>query len=354
MEIIDSSIIAGFPTIVLLLIIAVFLATLSKGADLLVEEAVALSIRWGVSSVVIGATIVSLGTTLPEAAVSVMSAVRGNPELALGNAVGSIIADTGLILGLAALIRPLPLQREVVNRQGWIQVGSGFLLVFACFPWSHPGAVFESGGGLPRMMGWIFVVLLFLYLYLSIRWTQGVASPIEGKGHTAGGVTVSEVDEARRSTGLIVLKLLLGIGLVVVSSQILIPAVEETALRFNVPDAIIAATLVAFGTSLPELVTALTAVRRNHGELAVGNVIGADILNVLFVAGTSAAVTPGGLIASAYFFEFLFPAMLVLLIVFRIGIWVARTHLTRPFGALMIGIYVAVTVLSYVLGVGIH
>ncbi len=341
-----TSFLAGLPLYVLFIIICVFLYVLGKGADILVEEAVALSVRWGVPTVLIGATIVSLGTTFPEMAVSVMSAIRGNPGLALGNAVGSIIADTGLILGLAAIMKPLPLRKEIVNRQGWIQVASGILLVLACFPWGNPGQVFTVGGNLPQWMGFVFVGLLVAYIYFSIRWSRNGQAPEE-----AG---VLENSDKNSNTWVVFFKLLFGLALILVSSQILIPSVEETAYRLKVPDAIIAATLVALGTSLPELVTAITSVRRGHGELAVGNVIGADILNVLFVAGIAASVTPVGLEATAYFFRFLFPAMLLLLIVFRIGIFVSKTHLTRPFGVIMLAIYAGVTVLSYFLGVDIH
>jgi cation:H+ antiporter len=107
---------ASLPWIPLFLLMLLTLYTLSKGADILVEEVVRLSERWGIPKVLIGATIVSLGTTTPEAAVSVLAAVQGSAELALGNAVGSILCDTGLILGLSALIAPLPLDRAIVNR----------------------------------------------------------------------------------------------------------------------------------------------------------------------------------------------------------------------------------------------
>ena len=126
-------------TIWLFVIIAITLYLLGKGADILVDEAVTLSTRWGIPQTLIGATIVSLGTTTPEAAVSVFAAVQGDPDIALGNAVGSIICDTGLILGTAALIAPLPLNRKIVNRQGWLQLGAGFLLVIACLPFGSLG-----------------------------------------------------------------------------------------------------------------------------------------------------------------------------------------------------------------------
>jgi cation:H+ antiporter len=315
------------------------LYVLGKGADLLIDEAVVLSEHWGVPKVLIGATIVSLGTTTPEAAVSVLAAVRGSADLALGNAVGSIICDTGLILGIAALIAPLPLDRAIVNRQGWVQLGSGVLLIVACLPFTALGTTLSTGGRLPQMAGLGFLGLLVIYLWFSIRWTRGgsASSLSDGTGIEDTG-----------STWIALVKLIVGIGIVVGSSWILIPAVHEAAVRLHIPESIIAATLVAFGTSLPELVTAVTAARRGHGELAVGNVVGADILNVLFVAGAAAAVTAGGLPASSYFFRLLFPAMLVVLVVFRCGIFLSGSTLKWPFGLVLIGMYIAVTVLSYV------
>lgn len=329
------------PLAVLGLIIAVSLYVLAKGADLLVDEAIALAKLWGVSPVVIGATVVSLGTTLPEAAVSVSAALSGNPDLALGNAVGSIITDCGLILGLAALIAPLPINRAVVNRQGWIQFGAGVLLVLLATPWGNLGGTFSVGGVVPQWAGFVLVALLVVYLVYSLRSAR------------RGGVTLlEEVDEAApaaRSPWKVFFLLTAGIALVVGASQVLIPAVEIGAVRIGVPQAVIAATLVAFGTSLPELVTALNAVRRGHGELAIGNVIGADILNVLFVAGVSAAATPTGLIATPHFFKILFPGMLLLLLTFRIGVIFQRDHLGRGFGAVLLLLYLLVMGASYLI-----
>lgn len=330
-----------WPLWALLLVSAVCLLTIGKGADLLVDEAVSLSAKWGVPPTVIGATIVSLGTTLPEAAVSVAAAIGGNPKIALGNAVGSIIADSGLILGLACMLSPLPLNRAVVNRQGWLQVAAGVLLVLACIPWSSPTVALTEGGNLSQFMGWVFVVLLGGYLYVSFKWSKGAV----GTGDES-----LQIDQGPLPK--VLGKLVLGIVLVLVSAQVLIPSIEEVAARLGVPQVILAATLVALGTSLPELVTALTAVRKGHGEIAVGNVIGADILNVLFVAGVAASVTPGGLTAAPQFFTILFPGMLLLLILFRVGIAVNRTHLSRSFGVLLLVVYLIVTASGYVFGDG--
>ena len=324
-----------FPIIALLGIIAVALAILGKGADLLVEEAVTLSIRMGVSKVIIGATVVSLGTTLPEVTVSVMSAINGNPELALGNAVGSIICDTGMILGIAALIGTVPLERRLLNRQGYVQLGAGALLIIGCLPFSHLSSAFDLGGRLPQAAGFLFLVLLGFYLWISTRWAKGFGSESPVESHEKGSLFV------------VIIKIIVGLAMVILSSDILIPAVEETARRAHVPDSVIAATLVAFGTSLPELVTAIASVRKGHGELAVGNVIGADVLNVLFVAGASAAVTPAGLVASPNFFKVLFPAMMIILLIFRLSVVFSKDVLPKWAGFALLGSYGAYLVLSF-------
>jgi cation:H+ antiporter len=334
------------PLWLLLAIIVVFLVTLAKGADILVDQAVLLSTRWGVSPIVIGATIISLGTTLPEAAVSVAAALAGNPGLALGNAVGSIICDTGLILGLALLIGPIPLDKRIVNRQGWMQVGAVFLLIALCFPWLAPSLAFSTGSALPQWGGILLLVLLVVYLIWSVWFFRKLGPDptvplpeIESTGAAAAAITANP--------WWILLKLMLAIAVVVLSAQILIPAAQESAVRMNIPPSIIAATLVAFGTSLPELVTVISSVRKGQGGLALGNVIGADILNVLFVAGAAAAVTSGGLHAGPDFFKLLFPGMALLIIILRVAIMLSGKHLHRSTGFLLLGSYIIVTVLAF-------
>ena len=194
---------------VLLVIIGVLIFILGKSADLLVEESVVISIRWGMPRVLVGATIVSLGTTFPEAAVSVLAAIKGRPGLALGNAVGSIICDTGLILGLAALMSPLPLRRDIVNRQGWLQLGAGFLLVLSCLPYGSLGNTFSDGGNLPRFMGFVFLFCLVAYMWLSIRWAR--------QGDGGEGFEPLEVSEGDNNTAAIAAKFLFAITLVILS-----------------------------------------------------------------------------------------------------------------------------------------
>lgn len=329
-----------FPLPLLLLVIVASILCLGKAADVLVEEAVSLSLRWGVPKMIIGATLVSLGTTLPEVSVSVLSALEGNPGIALGNAVGSIICDTGLILGIAILISPPSIDKRLVNRQGWIQVGAGFLLFFAAMPWLDLRSALTVGGKITQATGFFFLVLLAVYIYMSIRWSR--TKPGEAE---AGIDDTNEVDHS--NVLIVVVKLLIAIAVVILSSQVLIPAVEITAKILYIPDAIIGATLVAFGTSLPELVTAIQASRRGHSELAIGNIIGADILNVLFVSGAAAAVTANGLEAPKNFFYFYFPAMLLVLIVFRVGIHFSKDTIKRPIGVILLIIYVFATIAGY-------
>lgn len=321
-----------FPTVVLFVIIAGFLWSLAKGADILVDEAVSLSLHWGIPKAIIGATIVSLGTTLPEVTVSVFAALGGNPDLALGNAIGSIIVDTGLILGLAAMIGELPVDESILNRQGKIQLLVGVLLAIACLPFFSDGVT----GNIPQWMGFVFIGLLVFYLYFSMKWSK--MSGIEKN---------EELKEERAPIYMQLIKLLFGIVLVILSSKVLIPAVEVTAFRVGIPQAIIAATLVAFGTSLPELITALTAVRKGHGELAVGNIVGADILNVLFVIGSAAAVTSVGLNVPAAFYKLQIPTMLLVLVLFRVFAKSKGNTISRKEGFLLFLFYIVYLVLNF-------
>ena len=251
---------------------------------------------------------------------------------------GSIICDTGLIIGAASLISPLSLDKRVVNRQGWLQVGAGMLLVLASLPYAALFWGVPPVGRIPRPMGVLFVCLLILYLFESIRWSratmEGLTDEVEGPSK---GVLVP----------ILLLKLTIGVILIILSSRVLIPSVEISALRIGIPQGIIAATLVALGTSLPELATAITAARRGHGELAIGNVIGADILNVLFVVGVSASVTKGGLEVPRGFYFLQLPAMLIILFTFK-GITHFEKKAIKPAqGIFLLFFYLGYILISY-------
>ena len=319
-----------------LMVLVVSLFTLSKGADWLVDSAVALSLKWGMPKMVIGATIVSLGTTLPEASVSTLAAIKGNADLALGNAIGSIIADTALIIGLAAMLGTVPVDKRLIRRQGTVQFSAALLLTLVSLPFFSPG----REGKIYQWMGWIFVVLLACYMYISFHWA---------KESMKGGEQKPVEEKKQKPLWLLLAWLAAGIAVVVLSSKVLIPAVEVSAIKIGIPQSIIAATLVAFGTSVPELVTAITAVRKGHGELAAGNIIGADILNVLFVLGVAAAVTPSGIRVPVEFYYLQFPTMLLVLGIFRFCSTRQRSVITRVQGAVLFIFYAAYIILNFTL-----
>lgn len=346
----------------LLAIMLVTTACLIKGADWLVDGASGIAYRLGISKVIVGATVVSLGTTSPEAAVSVMAAWSGNPGLALGNAVGSVIADSGLIFGLACLLTVLPADRFVLTRQGWIQFGAAVLLAVICYlTYAISGADAQLG----RPIGILFLILLAAYMAISIRWSthHPTAEPFQHpEDLTAVTPATGKVKEEADRTAVAWLSGLIVVGLliVLVASHVLVSSVTVVAARWGVPQVVIAATVVALGTSLPELATAVASIVKGHKELLVGNVIGADILNVLFVIGASAFAAPLPLLSieadakvPALFLYLHLPTMLLILVLFRIFIAraVRRGAFSRWMGAPLLAIYVAYLVAQFVITV---
>jgi cation:H+ antiporter len=330
----------GYPSWLLLVITAVCIFVLSKGADWMIDGVVHLARRTGLPRIVIGATILSLGTTTPEAFVSVMAAWMGNPGLALGNGVGSIIADTGLIFGLTCLLTRVPMNRFILNRTGWVQVGSATLLVIiSVAAWiSNPG-----GPVLSRSVGILFLVLLAGYMYVTYLWA------IQGAGSAFAD---DEIDLSKLSSlTKCWLMLIAGLVMVVASARVLVADAAELAVRFGMPEDVIAATIVAFGTSLPELMTAIASIRKGHPEIMVGNVIGADVLNCLFVIGAAAAAKP--LAVPPNFFTFHFPAMVLILYPFRAFIFMNRDgYFKRWQGGWLLGIYLVYVATQYIFSVG--
>lgn len=338
----------GLPQWALLGITAVAILVLVKGSDWLVDGASGLAYRFGISKVIVGATVVSLGTTSPECAVSVMAAWSGEPGLALGNAIGSIIADSGLIFGLGCLFATLPADRYVLQRQGWVQFLAGWLLALLVYgSWWFLGDAASIG----RWAGLLFLALLVGYMLQSIRWSRRHR---EGEPFQMD----EEADAERKrhqSFALLLVLLVLGLVLVIAASRGMVLSVTELAeVHWHVPKVVIAATLVALGTSLPELVIGLTSIRKGHAEILVGNVIGADILNVLFVVGASAAAAPLPVIETEARVPHIallvhIPTMLLILVLFRLFIHSAtrRGNFRRWYGIPLVGIYALYTLLQY-------
>ncbi len=335
---------------VLALIGAAAMLAIIKGADMLVEGASGFALRLGMSKVIVGATIVSLGTTSPECAVSVMAAWRGQSGLALGNATGSIIADTGLIFGIGCLLMALPISPFILRRQGWVQFGAGCGLAGLCYlAWWISGADAQ----LSRWVGVLFLAALVWYIWASVRW---------GRQHAEIAEHVHEEPEEliersghdpwwKLSTFFV-----LGLLLVILFGHVLIECIKEAATQMHVPEVVISSTIVAFGTSLPELVVGVTAIRKGHPTLLIGNVIGADILNVLFVIGASAAATPLRIIEPTAAIPTIFlvlhlPTMLLVLVLFRVFIFQAlrRGSFHRSHGVVLVSLYALYLLMNLIL-----
>jgi cation:H+ antiporter len=261
-----------------------------------------------------------------------LAAWKGDPGLALGNAVGSIIADTALIFGLCCAIKRLPMDRFVLNRHGWLQLGAGSLLTALCLgAWALSGDLHNAV--LPRAAGGVLLALLVGYMYVSVRWGRRHPQMIPDEADAPA----SRV-RRKRAAAVNLLVLIAGLGLVVFGSEALVGSAEEICRRHGVPEAVLAITLVALGTSVPELVTAIASLIKGHEDLSIGNIIGADILNVLFVTGGSSAAAPLH-VAPAFFFLYL-PTMMVVLLLFRTYVLMGRDRFQRWQGALLVAVYV--------------
>ena len=229
------------------------------------------------------------------------------------------------------------MQKFILNRTGWVQVGAATLLVFLAV-----GASLISEGRpvLGRGVGALLLALLVGYLYAAYRWARqsGEEEEAESYGESWG-------------VGLCITCTLLGLLAVVASSRVLVPCAAEGAMRLGVPQDIIAATLVAFGTSLPELMTGISAVRKGHPQIMVGNVVGADVLNCLFVIGAAAVARP--LEVPPNFFYFHFPAMLVILYSFRVFIFMNKDGWFKRWqGGWIFSLYLIYLVLQYAFNLG--
>ena len=309
------------------------IAVLVHGANLAVTGAVRLARAIGMSTVIIGATVVSLGTTSPEAFVSVTAAIGGKPGLALGNGVGSIICNAAMIFGICCCISRLPKDRFVLRRHGRLQLAAGLLLagVLAVLAWFAGGF---TGVVIPRWVGMCFVLLLIGYLWISVRWAGEHPEILREKAF-GGPRHRQSAGEALRNVGLLVF----GLALVVGGSNVLVGSVGRLCLRYGVPPNVLAVTLVAFGTSLPELVTGITSIVKGHPGLLVGNVIGANILNVLFVVGVSSSAVSLNVPAEFYYLHV--PVMLAALLILRWAIVTRGDTFRRRHGLVLVGLFVA-------------
>jgi cation:H+ antiporter len=250
------------------------LVVLAKAADLFVDGAVGLSVRWGVSPVLIGAVVIGLGTSVPELLVSVLAAARGDAALGIGNIVGSNVANLSLVLGVAALIMPLAVDASVLRREApmsFVAVGA-FALALQ--------------NGLSRLEGVLLLVGLAAAILVIVR--------AAGSGGNAELVDeVQEFEQAAGSSRRGVLVTLVGLVGTTLGAQLLVTGAVDLAGEAGLSEGFVGVTLVAIGTSLPELVTAASAARRGEDELIIGNVLGSNLFNSLLVGGAIALIAPG-------------------------------------------------------------
>ncbi len=277
-----------------LILIAGFLL-LVKGADWFVDGAASLAERMGIPQLVVGLTIVAMGTSMPEAAVSIASALKNNPEIAIGNVVGSNTLNILLILGLTALIHPIRIQRSTIRYEMPFMIAVTLLLT----------AFGISGSRISRTEGVIFwglFILYFVYLFWLSR-NHRKQGTEDLKDSAASGITAASVSaeesvetkggkQQKHSILWYLAEILIGGAMVVWGSDLVVDSATVLAGMFGMSDRMIALTIVAFGTSLPELVTSVTAARKGNADLAVGNVVGSNIFNILMIIGTVALIRP--------------------------------------------------------------
>lgn len=258
-----------------------------KGGDLFVDAAVWVAKVTGIPNIIIGATIVSLATTLPELFVSTIATIGGAPDIAIGNAIGSIICNTGLILALSMIFMPGKVEKESFMPKALIMVGSTILLL-----------LFSTNGSINILEGLVLVCVLLYYIKQNLL--DAKKSMI-----SSAEVSVSVTDEVKKEKPekkIIMKNILSFIGgaiLIVIGANLLVENAQIIAKFFRVPEAIISLTIIALGTSLPELVTALTSIVKKEGGVAVGNIIGANILNINMIVAACSFLSKGGLKISA-------------------------------------------------------
>ena len=266
---------------ILLLIAGLVLLVL--GGELLVRGAVAIAGKLGVSPLMIGLTIVGMGTSMPELAASVQAALAGSPGIALGNIVGSNIANSMLILGVAALLAPIAVARGTLWRDG----GVGVLAVVALL-------ALGLTTGLGRMAGLTLIVLMVGYLVLAYRQEKRAAahSAAFDKAAALENIDPALDTQTQRQPGWAVSTafLLAGLACIVGGGTLLVNA--AVAREFGMSETLVGLTIVAVGTSLPELVTSAVAALRKQSEVALGNVLGSNIYNVLFIGGVTGTIAP--------------------------------------------------------------
>lgn len=299
-----------------LLLLVVGFALLMKGADWFVEGASEIADKLGVSQLVIGLTIVAMGTSLPEAAVSIASALKGSADLTIGNVVGSNVLNVLLILGLTSVIKAIPVQKSTVKYEIPFVIAVTVVLV----------ALGLTDNQVSRLDGGILWALMIVYLIYLLKMAKSGQPSDE-----------APAEKKNDRVWLMIVMVVVGAAMIVVGSYVTVDAAKKLAGMFGMEERLIGLTIVAFGTSLPELVTSVTAALKGKPDIAVGNIVGSNIFNILFVVGTTALIIPVNYIADFLVDSIAAIAAAVLLF----GCVVRKSKLNRLGGSLMLVGYAA-------------
>ena len=265
-----------------ILLFVLGLILLIKGGDWFVDGSVELAHRLHVPELIIGATVVSIGTTLPEVLVSATGAIEGHGGIAYGNAIGSVICNTALISALTFAIRPCRVDRET------FKVPVIFFFIAAAF---YAGTAYISG----HFARWTGIVLLCIFAaYMAYTVWDGRRQARPGGEETESPEEAEKADEEKKDVPMwqSILKLVIGAACIAVGANLLVDNGTIIATEMGVPESVIALTFVALGTSLPELATAITALVKGHSALSLGNIVGANLFNLVLVSGLATTIKP--------------------------------------------------------------
>ena len=260
---------------VAIVLIVIGFVALVKGADWLVDGASAIAKRFGISDLIIGLTVVAFGTSMPEFVVNMMSVAHGTTDLAITNILGSNIINTFVILGLTALVYPIASQKHSRNFDIPLSIIAGFLVLVMV----AVSAPFENVTGISRMGGVLLLAFFAFFLYDAFR-------------HAKEQATEAEEETKPMSIGKAIMLMLCGLAGLTIGGELIVDSAVDIAARCGVSEAIIGLTIVALGTSLPELATSVIAAHKHKSDIAIGNVFGSNIFNVFFVLGMSAVIHP--------------------------------------------------------------
>ena len=311
-----------------ILLFIVGLVCLIKGGDWFVDGASAMARKFHLPELLIGATVVSIGTTLPEVMVSTMSALSGHGEIAYGNAIGSVICNTALIAAITIAVKPGPADPKT------LRIPVAFFYIAAAI---YCVAAYAMGR-FTRTMGLIMLAVFAAYMVVNVRSMKSGAAAAQSDDKE------DEPSEEDVPMPKILLLLVLGAALIAVGANLLVENGTLVAQALGVPESVIALTFVALGTSLPELVTAITSLAKGHGALSLGNVIGANVFNLVLVSGVSVTLAPFVVPQSAVFMGhnsslvLEIPVMLLVMSILTIPT-LLRGKLTRAQGILLLLIY---------------